>query len=386
MKNIAVIFGGRSVEHDISILTGLHAAAHIENARVHYVYLTRENRMLTGAVLAEIDFYIMGGKGGAKRCWFADGCLCRGLRRTKIDAILNCCHSGVGENGELAAYCRVAGVPVTSCNYIAAANLQSKIRTREILTAAGFDQPKFAAVSKEDCHPEQSRGISADSPTMQGFLRFGRNDIHIDFPVIVKPDTLGSSIGVSVAHNETELRESLELVFEMDSRAIVEEFFDGVIEVNCAAMRAYGEVKVSACEDINRKREFLDFENKYLDATSGFIKKGKNAGETEDDSSALYTEIAHLTRKAYELFGASGVVRADFLVVSKVGGVSRTILNEINTVPGFLAYHLWARAGMPYGLVIDLAVKQAIADAESSKSTKTVFKSDILIKNRGLVR
>jgi len=347
MKNIAVIFGGRSVEHDISILTGLHAAMHLENARVHYVYLNRENKMFTGGHLADIDYYLMNLK-PAKRCWFANGCLCRGVRKTKIDAVVNCCHSGVGENGELAAYFKVVGVPITSCDYISAANMQSKIRTREILSEAGFEQPKYV-VGGEACD--------------------------IDFPVIVKPDTLGSSIGISIARNEEELKNALDLVFELDNRAIVEEYFEGITEVNCSAMRALGEVKVSACEEINSKREFLDYEGKYLDATSGFIKKGKETAEQKD-----YSQIQELTRRAYELFGASGVVRADFIIHG-----DKVYLNEINTVPGFLSYHLWARAGIPYGLLLHLMIKQAIAAAESTKSLKTVFQSDILVKNRGLI-
>jgi len=363
MRNIAVIFGGRTVEHDISILTGLHAAMHVEGARVHLVYLNRENKMSTGRCLADIDFHMNAVK-RAKRCWFAEGHLHRGGRKTKIDAVLNCCHGGVGENGELAGYFKVAGIPITSCDYISAANMQSKIRTREILSAVGFKQPKYFVVDR-DCKPSAHFVNVAGTP---------RNDL--DFPVIVKPDTLGSSIGISVARNEEELRGALELVFEMDSRAIVEEFFEDIEEVNCSAMRAMNDVKVSSCERIDTKREFLDYESKYLDAGSGFIKKGREIEEQKD-----YSEIKELTRRAYELFGACGVVRADFMIKGET-----VYLNEINTIPGFLAYHLWVRAGIPYALMLEMLIKQAIADAELSKSVKTVFKSDILAKNRGLVR
>jgi len=352
VRSIAVIFGGRSVEHDISILTGLHAAMHIENAKVHLVYLDRENKMATGGCLSDIDFFMTSTK-RAKRCHFAEGHLYRGSRKIRIDAVLNCCHGGVGENGELAGYFEVAGIPVTSCDYVAAANIQSKIRTREILSAAGFAQPKFVAVEKGG-----------------GFVG------GIDFPVIVKPDTLGSSIGINVARTEAEVSDALELVFEMDDVAIVEEFFEEIVEVNCSAMRVMNDVRVSACEEINSKREFLDYESKYLDAASGFIKKGKTPGEEKD-----YSEVQTLTVRAYELFGASGVVRADFMVRG-----DKVYLNEMNSVPGFLAYHLWARVGMPYAVMLDLLVKQAISDAEVKKRLKTVFKSDILTKNRGLVR
>lgn len=355
MKNIAVIFGGRSVEHDISILTGLHAANHIENARVHYVYLNRENKMFSGKCLSDVDYYIMNNK-RAKRCWFAGGFLFRGFLKIKIDAVLNCCHGGIGENGELAAYFKVADVPVTSCDYVSAANMQSKIRTREILTSAGFQQPNYVAVGKENL-------ANIDLGSMQ-------------FPVIVKPDTLGSSIGINVARTSEELKAALELVFEMDTRAIVEEYFEEIVEVNCAAMRATQNVHISSCEKITSKRDFLDYESKYLDSASGFIKKGKEAGSKND-----FNEIKELTKRAYELFNAKGVIRADYIIHNK-----KVYLNEINTIPGFLAYHLWSRAGMPYGLMLHMLLKQAIEEAETAGALKTVFKSDVLIKNRNLVR
>lgn len=355
MKNIAVIFGGRSVEHDISILTGLHAANNIENARIYYVYMNRENKMFTGRRLGDIIHYVMNSK-RAKHCWFANSFLRFGLRKVKIDAVLNCCHGGVGENGELAAFFKVVGIPVTSCDYVSAANMQSKIRTREILKAAGFEQPRYSAVDKED------------------YQNFELSDI--DFPVIVKPDTLGSSIGITVARTKAELANALEVVFEMDTRAIVEEYFEGIIEINCAAIQAANKIHVSACERVNSKRDFLDYESKYLDSGSGFIKKGKEP-ENEKD----FSEIKGLTRRAYELFGAKGVIRADFMIHNQ-----KIYLNEINTIPGFLAYHLWARAGMPYALIINLAVKQAIEDAKNATLVKTVFKSDILLKNQNLVR
>lgn len=351
MKNIAVIFGGRSVEHDISILTGLHAVKHIDNYRVHYVYLTRDNQMLAGDALADIEGYITG-KQKVRHCHFACGCLYIKKRAVKIDAVLNCCHGGVGENGELAAYLAIAGVPITSSGYIAAADMQSKTRTREILTAAGFKQPKYAAVTSVN------------------------DTLSLDFPVIVKPDSLGSSIGITVAHNEAELRDALRLAFTLDKKVIVEQFLSDIREVNCSAMRVNGEIKISACEEINKKSEFFDFDSKYLDSGSGFIKKGKQDKPKKD-----HTEIQSLTKKAYELFNARGVIRADFIIAK-----GKIYLNEINTVPGFLAYHLWARAGVPYGVVIDGLVKQAVVDATSRSEQITIFKSEILAKNRGLLR
>ena len=151
---------------------------------------------------------------------------------------------------------------------------------------------------------------------------------------------------------------------------IIEEYLQDIIEVNCSAIRVGDEIKVSKCEQISNANEIFDFNTKYLNPTSGFIKKGTSEQEE-------FTEIQELTRKAYELFNASGVIRADFIIAN-----GKTYLNEINTVPGFLAYHLWARAGVPYGVLIDWLVK----NATKPKNVITDFKSDILQKNCGLLR
>ena len=379
MKNIAVIFGGNSVAHDISILTGLHAARHIENYRVHYVYLTRENQMVTAGNVGNIDSHI-NKKVKGKPCHFANGNLVIKNRTIKIEAVLNCCHGGVGENGELAAYFAVANVPVTSCDHIPAATMQSKIKTREILREHDFIQPKFIALSCDE--------VNANAVQINEILHTLVVN-QIEFPVIVKPDTLGSSIGISVAENETELGNALEVAFKLDKVVIVEEFLQNIREINCSAMRLGYQIETSECEEICTKKTFLDFDTKYLDAESGFIKKGKDEkgkkiksvkSKGNENDQKIFDEIKEMTKRAYEIFGSSGIVRADFIVVN-----DKIYLNEINTIPGFLSYHLWARIGIPYGLLINNLVKQTLFDFGNKAPQTTSFDSDILIKNRSLV-
>ena len=355
------------MEHDISILTGLHAAQHTQNFRVHCVYLTRDNQMLTGAALSNIDLHISG-KIKGKPCRFSDGNLYIKNHAVKIDGVLNCCHGGIGENGELAAYLEIAGVPVTSCGYVAAADAQSKTRTRQILSAAGLPQPLYKSAAASD-----------DLVKIIEELKF-------EFPVIVKPDTLGSSIGISIARNENELKEALSLAFSLDKNAIIEEFFADIREINCSAMRISDEIKVSKCEEIKNKSEFFGFSDKYLNPSSGFIKKGKtnrkNLKTAEDaQNEKIFNEIQRLAEQVYKIFNASGLIRVDFMLAGE-----KIYVNEINTVPGFLSYHLWAKSGIPYGVVINALIRQAVKDAESDANRKqTEFKSDILQKNRGLL-
>ena len=378
MKNIAVIFGGNSVEHDISILTGLHAARHVENFHVHHVYLTRDNQMLTGGNIANIDAHI-NNKIKGKHCHFRDGKLYIKNKSIPIVSALNCCHGGVGENGELSAYLSVAGIPVTSSPHVSASIMQSKTQTREILQRNGFVQPKFVTFSRDEINPS---AVQINDVLHTLIIN------QINFPVIVKPDTLGSSIGINVANNETELGNALEIAFKLDRAVIVEQFLQNIREINCSAMRVGNQIKVSECEQICTKKQFLDFDTKYLDAESGFIKKGKDengkklrkAPQGEDNADQkLFDEIKQMTARAYQLFGASGIVRADFIVVD-----NQIYLNEINTIPGFLSYHLWARAGIPYGVLINEAVTQSIHEFKNRNPEISSFKSDILVKNRQL--
>jgi len=363
--NIVIIYGGQSVEHDVSVLTALHCAKHFsEESTVNLVYMSRTGQMVTSGrygILANLDFYLENRKKRkAKNCWFADKSLYKrtvfGAKKvTDIDAVMNCCHGGAGEDGRLAAFFDVIGIPVTSCDMVSAHAMQSKSRTREVLTANGFAQPKFVTVMK---------GQKPDLETA-GF----------DFPVIVKPDTLGSSIGISVANTQAELDDALELAFTLDNIAIIEEFLENATEVNCSAFR-YGMMLTSACEVINKSGDMFDFDTKYLDAGSGFVKKSNSAPKEEYKHA---DEIKKLAATAYDIFGASGVARADFLVVG-----DRIFLNEINTVPGFMAYHLWQGVGLPYTTLLEMMIKSAIE--KPKKVQKTDFSSEILQKNRILVQ
>jgi len=323
MKNIVVIFGGRTVEHDISILTGLHAAKHVTGHKVLRVYLTKDN--------------VMTMYGKKKPIYFSSGKL---NNKIKIDCVINCCHGGVGEGGELAGYFETAGIPITSCNPYTAHILQSKTKTREVLSSNEFIQPEI--------NPE-------------------------NFPMIVKPDSLGSSIGISVAKDEYELNRAIDLAKSMDNEIIIEEYLKIDHEINCSAMRVGGEIVVSDCEEIKNDKNFLDYNTKYLDSSSGFIKKGGKKTKIPHEK-----EIKELTKKAYELFNCQGVIRADFIISNNL-----IHLNEINTVPGFLAYHLWARSGVPYGVLLNDLINESIANAK--KTVITEFKSDILSANSHLL-
>ncbi|MDR0976041.1 MAG: ATP-grasp domain-containing protein [Christensenellaceae bacterium] len=361
MKNIAIIYGGKSPEHDVSILTGLHLYKFIKDSyNVSLIYLTRENELLLANGFL-IDDYISGRVlKSARLCYFSAGALFSGglfgKKLNYIDCVLNCTHGGIGENGALAEYFNCAGVAFSSCGSDSAKNQMSKLKTREILSKAKFDQPKFIGVNK--------------------YTDLNKIEAKIGYPMIIKPDTLGSSIGISVARDRAGLETALDLALKMDKNAIVEEFFEGITEMNVACVKEGDEILVSEVETPQNKSETYSFADKYLSrASSGKIKCAENEGDEK-----VKAEIQKLATRAYKLFGSTGVVRADFMIAGE-----RIILGETNTNPGFLSYHLWLKKGVSYGEIVEIMIKEGEKRLRESQNFITNFASDVLETNRELV-
>lgn len=344
MLKIGIIYGGNSTEHEVSILTGLHLAKHITEAyQVVLIYLTHENVAVIGS--RKIDNYISGKANKAKKF----------SKWESLDCVINCCHGGVGEDGTLASVLKFYNLPVTSCDGVSAWLQQSKIATRQILTATGLKQPKFEIVDSLD------------------ILK-----IELPLPVVVKPELQGSSIGISVARTQAELSAAVSLALSLGERAIVEEFIADMREVNVAVMRENGKIITSALEVVGGDK-FFSFDEKYFNTQSGFVKKsGKNPDA--EFLAKVELEIKKTAELVYQLFGSSGVVRVDFMVAG-----DDIIVNEINTVPGFMAYHLWLKAHVPYGVVIDNLIQDALERHQKKVSFQTHYDSKILEKNRQLV-
>lgn len=344
MLRIGVVYGGKSTEHDVSILTGLHLAKHVTDAyQVYLIYLTRDNQMVVGS--RKIDDYISGKADKAKIF----------SKWKKLDCVVNCCHGGAGEDGTLTAVMQFYQLPITSCNAVSAWLQQSKIATREILTSAGFEQPKFEIIDNLDI-----------------------SKIELPLPVVVKPDLQGSSIGVNIARTKAELASAVDVALGLGERVIVEEYVANMREVNVAVMRENGRVITSALELVGGDK-FFSFDEKYFNAESGFVKK---TGKSPDDEflAEIETKVKKIAESVYQLFNSTGVVRCDFMISGE-----HIILNEINTVPGFMAYHLWLKAGVPYGVVIDNLIQNALQRHRKKQSYLTHFDSKILQKNRQLV-
>lgn len=357
-KNVAVLFGGRSNEHDISVITGMYAVNLLRGAgyRVIPVYLPTEGGMCYARAEGVKDF--AGSKLKTVRAYLYDGGLYDAKKRKKlfdIDIALNCCHGGMGEDGTLSSLLRWNHIVSASPNAVVSGVFMDKWLGK--IAARGLGIP----VARGVCVRE---GEEVDLHSLGGF------------PVIVKPVTLGSSIGVKVARSEEELSNALELAFRLDGAALVEEYFIDKRDINCAAYRKDGKIVVSPLEEVFSSEAILSFHEKYEEA----------AKESEIPASvpeSLAEEIKAYTAKIYETFSCRGVVRADFLITG-----DEVYFNELNTVPGSLACHLFGKSLIEARDFLASLIEDALENKEKEKQivTTSILQSKVFSGGKGSKR
>ncbi len=322
-KTVAVFFGGRSNEREISVITGIFAMNLLRGAGygVVPVLLLPDGGLATAKKLKTVaDF-----KALSPKTLFPvrlEGSTLVGRREKTVaafDCALNCCHGGPGEDGTLAALLRWNGVRSASPDPPISAVFMDKALSK--VAARGLGLPVARGYSVGDGRWETEK--EAVLSEAEGFLsEVGK--------VIVKPAKLGSSIGIRVASTKKELEEAFSLCFRLDTSALVEEYFTGKRDLNCAACRLGGEVRLSPVEEVFSDETILTFSEKYMG--EGTRKSTIPAKIPE----AAAEEIVRGTRLLYETFGGRGIVRADFLLVGE-----KVVFNELNTVPGSLALYLF---------------------------------------------
>ncbi len=311
-KKIAVFFGGNSNEHEISVITGMLCTNLLRGADrdVLPVYLTRENKMYTGEMRAVTDFGTFSKKW--KELRFCDGGLeiPKGHKKIPVGVALNCCHGGYGEDGTLSALIKWYGIACASADTALSSVFMDKSLSKAM--ARGLGLPVLDGVTVYE-------GEKFTAPPFP-------------FPVIVKPARLGSSIGIKVARDGEELQQALSLAFSLDRSALIEPYVREKRDLNCAACRIDGEIRLSPVEEVFSRDDILSFREKYEGG------EGKRSQIPADIPQKIADIVQNCTKLLYESFRAKGVVRADFLLVG-----NNVYFNELNTVPGSLSCYLFGK-------------------------------------------
>ena len=344
MKTVAVFFGGDSPEREISVITGMLAVNLLRGRfRVVPVYLPPEGGMATGRYRGVEDF---SSRARTRHIPVVlEGCrlLSRGRRRKllcTIDAALNCCHGGMGEDGTLAALLKWHGVPSASPAAAPCGAFMDKATAKIFAAGLGIPVVPWACVREAAWRRDGEAAARAAEA--------------LGYPLIVKPACLGSSIGVHVVRTREQLDAALGDAFSLDDKAIAERYVADKRDINCAAYRLRGEICVSLCEEVFSAEEVLSFCEKY--------EAGRGSRFPADLPAPCAEDIRAATRTLYEAFDMQGVVRADFLVTGE-----RAYFNELNMVPGSLAGYLFGDSLASVGRFYKALVEEALSAPPAQK-------------------
>lgn len=378
--NIAVFFGGKSCEHDVSIVTGLQA---IENAQkdkynVIPVYVSRDGEMHIGDSLKDIKFLekfdktkvkhvdiCYGNKKGVLKSE-GSGVFSKGST-IEIDAAILCFHGMNGEDGTIQGQLEMCNISYSSSGVLGASVGMDKIAMKIFFKGLGLpvlDGLNFVRSSFQSKKDEIEKQVAAQ----------------IGYPVYVKPANLGSSIGISEAKDKASLISALEVAFSYDNRVLVEKGLTDFVEINCSVLGYGDDVKASLCEQPVSWDTFLTFDEKYLRGAGSKGMKSLNRIVPAPISDELTKSIQDMSIEVFTTLNCKGVIRIDYVIDNTT---SKLYINEINTIPGSLAYYLWEPCGVPFSTLIDKLIEFAIIEHSVKQKNVFAYDSNILGKFSG---
>ena len=387
MKTVAVIFGGRSTEHDVSIVTALASIIKplglTKKYKVEAVYIAKNGAWYWDEKLKEISLFSSGQIqdflhktqpisvqfDGGMNLVKASGIAGRKTLR-KIDVVFPATHGTYGEDGSLMGLLRMAGVPFVGCDIDASVLSMDKVLAKQIAQSSGIPVSKYQFIYRDNFARK-----SAD------ILR--RIESSLTFPLFVKPAHLGSSIGITRVTSAQELQNAIEVACHYDSKVIIEEEVSNLIEVTLPII-GNDQLKPALLErPLTKPEDFFDFESKYMQGGKGGKKAGNKGtkgvqgyselpAKLDDD---LYKTAEHTGLAVYRALGCSGTARVDMLIDSKT---SIVYFNEVNPLPGGLYAHNWRAAGVSSVDLVQTLIRLAEERFQKQQQENTVFSTNYL--------
>jgi D-alanine-D-alanine ligase len=381
--SVGVVFGGRSVEHDVSIVTAQQV---IEVLRPRHdvvpIYITRDGRWLSSPELARLDVFRaqrwaevadeafippVRGHGGL----MVPGGRLRGPRRIPLDVVVLCVHGTYGEDGTLQGLLELADIPYTGAGVTGSAVGMDKVAMKAAFTAAGLPVVAHTVVEVER--------LETSAATVLEEI-----EAAVGYPAFVKPARLGSSVGIGRAPDRPALEGALEVARRYDRRILVEPAMEGCIEVNCSVLGGAGrEPRASVCEQPVAWEEFLSFSDKYMRGGKSTKAQGMASLERRIPapiSETLTKEVRTNAIRAFRAVDAAGVARVDSFVRESTG---ETWVMEINTVPGSLSFYLWEATGTPFEDLVQEMVDIALLAHQQKSDLLFSYDSGMLQRTEG---
>ncbi|MCR4588441.1 MAG: D-alanine--D-alanine ligase [Lachnospiraceae bacterium] len=378
---VAVFFGGKSVEHEVSVITGIQAisAMDTEKYEIYPVYITKDGAMYYGEDTGKIEAYkdipallknssrVILVKEQEQFFLASYPQKLFGSRKVEVDLAFPAVHGTNEEDGTLMGYLKTVGIPFIGSNLTAAAVGMDKYITKAIL--------KDNQIPVLDC----LRFRLKDYKDMDALV--ARAEEGLGYPVIVKPVNSGSSVGIAVAKNRTELVHAVDDAFSYAGTILIEHAITHLREINCAVLGDENEAIPSVCEEPFHSDEILSYKDKYESGGKNGGAKGMASVSRKipaDLSPEMTKKVQDMAVESFQALGCSGVARIDFMIDEDNGAL---YFNEINTIPGSLAFYLWEPMGITYTELIDRMVQIAEKQTRQEKSLTFTFKTNILSNN-----
>ena len=368
---IGVFFGGRTVEHEISIITANQAMSSIntEKYEIIPVYISKKGLMYTGEGLQDLQNYkdldalvakltqvtLINDGDNTVLLRYPSKKLSDNVVNT-IDVAFPCMHGKNGEDGTAAGYFEMINVPYIGPDILASSVGMDKIMMRRAMKQAGIPSLDFVAFYVKDYIKDEEKHLKEIEDSLR-------------YPVIVKAGNLGSSVGIKVAKNHEELIDAIEYSMQYTDRIMVENAIENLKEINCSVMGEPSDCRPSEVEEPLGAGEILSYQDKYVSGGSKGGAKGDASSNSDkgmaslnrrlpaDIPTEMKEEIQKYAVETFKVLGCRGVSRIDFLVDNDTNEV---FVNEINTIPGALSFYLWEATGTSFEEEIDELVALAL--------------------------
>lgn len=379
MKKVAVIFGGRSVEHEVSVITGMQVIENIDKSKYEVVpiYINKDGKWLTGSSLMDFNNFKNNNFKDAKEILLSHNHGDNNIYThpdklglfgkkiiDKIDIVFPALHGTHGEDGTIQGIFELMDVPYVGGGVLCSSVGMDKILMKDVFKANSLPIVDYYWFYRSNWNSKKDEVIK---------------DIEekIGYPVFVKPANLGSSIGITKAKDRDSLINSIEIAIRYDRKIIIEKAVENPREINCAVMGYDEEVITSLCEEPLGWEEVLTFEDKYVKSNS---KGAKSSGDRRiipaDIDDNIREEIEKLAKEAFICIDGKGTSRIDFLLDKD----NKVYINEINTLPGSIGFYLWEGKGYSFKKLIDELLNIAIKVHEEKK--ENMYSYDANLFNR----
>lgn len=383
---VGVIYGGETVEHEVSVISAMQAMNKLDQDKYDIIpiYITKDREWYTGEMLKDIEVYqdlsLIKKYGKNVVLYYKNGSFVLQKKNfpktvvTEVDIVFPIVHGTGVEDGGLQGYLQTVGIPFLGSDVYASVVGQDKVFMKDIWKNSKLPITNYEWFYDVDYKQDSDKVIEKVEK--------------IKYPVIVKPATTGSSVGIAVCNNREELVEAIDDAIQYDKKILVEEVVQNLKEVNIAVMGNYEHQKVSEIEEVISANKFLTYADKYVGGGKGKLKgvkapvKGSSKGMASanrklpaDLSEKIRKEVEQIAIQAFKALGSSGNSRIDFLIDDCN---NKVYINEINSIPGSLAFYLWEAKGVDFSSMLDEMINIGVKDYKKRVSKTHSFDTNIL--------